>query len=1101
MPAEDKKSSRGHVHASQLPHFSADALERLTTNIASKLKEPANGTVLRKPNAKPRKNRPEQVRNGRGLSNRTQAPKSTPAVQRNGTLPATKAIATNPTSKYGQGKKRLRDGRVKMSDSVSKGDDVNKIKLGSRPEKTPLQETSNIEDDIEALGGTKDDLELIADVPSDSEMEGDITGFSGASGDSLTKELEKLVRGLGVDKASQKEILKSSSPEERETLQGTELQAHNGKVQGLQEANIRNVDVQVSKPSKKRQISLVLAPQSYWHTIAFPPFPAAPREVASMPHDLTDRIHAYAKSLLENENKQYVAHTTSASSAHQFYSTIMSTGTLSDKISALTLSIQESPVHNMKALESLVGLARKRSRGQAVEVLGALKDLFGPGNLLPSDRKLRTFATQPALSAVFDPTDFHWTSKDPLPKQLKESHLILWAYEHWLKSTFFEVIKIIETWSNDEVVFARGKSVDYVCQLLKEKPEQEANLLRLLVNKLGDSDKKIASKASFNILQLETTHPLMKPIIISAIESDLIFRPGQSLHARYYAIITLNQTVLTAKEGNVARKLLDIYFSLFIKLLEKPDPAKAAATGVNSTTINKKGEVQGGGGPAGKKAQKKLAEKEKATTVDEDLKEKMLSGVLTGVNRAIPFTNTNDESFEKRLDTLFKVTHSSNFNTSIQALILLQQLNGSHQGSVDRFYRTLYESLLDPRLLTSSKQALYLNLLFRALKADLNVKRVQAFAKRLLQVAAMHQPSFTCGILYLLRELESVFPALSIFLDQHTEASDEEEDFHDVPETQDLPRTNSLPVSHRTKTAYDGRKRDPSHANASESSLWELTTFLTHYHPSVSLFANRLLTHAPMPPKPDLSLNTLIHFLDRFVYRNPKATSTAKGASVMQGGDSSALLVSRYSEKDRSRAPVNSEAFWKMENEKIGADEVFFHKYFNTLGRGREKTRKKKEVRRKGEGASESEGDEEEIWKALVDSRPEVEGGSDGGIFSDDDIDMEDLEDDDEDLGEVGAGLADQDDREDSGGRSLVFEDEDDEALPDSEAEVPSELEDAAFFGRELQSYKSEIEEKEHPEKGEKRSKKRRRLKNLPTFASADDYAKMLGDEDVEQYD
>lgn len=1101
MSSEDNKSSGGHVHASQLPHFSTDALESLTTNIASKLKEPTNGTVPKNPKAKPKKNKPEHVGNKRGLSNGAQAPKSIPAVQRNGTLPATKALATTPTSKSGQGEKRLRDGRVKMPDSVRKGDDVNNIKLGPRLKKTPLQENRNIEDDIEDLGGTKDDLELIADVPSDSEMEGDTTGFAVASGESLTKELEKLVRRLGVDKASQKEILKPSSSEEEGTLQRTEMQAHNGKVPGLQDANGVNVNVQASRPSKKGQMSLAFAPQSYWHTISLPPLPAATEEVAALPHDLADRIHVYAKSLLENDNKQYVAHTTSASSAHQFYSTIMSTGTLSDKISALTLSIQESPVHNMKALESLVGLARKRSRGQAVEVLGALKDLFGPGNLLPSDRKLRTFATQPGLSAVFEPTDFDWTSNDPLPKQLKESHLILWAYEHWLKSTFFEVIKIIETWSNDEVVFARGKSVDYVCQLLKEKPEQEANLLRLLVNKVGDSDKKIASKASFNILQLETTHPLMKPIIISAIESDLIFRPGQSLHARYYAIITLNQTVLTAKEEHVARKLLDIYFNLFVKLLEKADPEKAAATGVNSTTINKKGEVQGGGGPAGKKAQKKLAEKEKATTVDEDLKEKMLSAVLTGVNRAIPFTNTNDESFEKHLDTLFKVTHSSNFNTSIQALMLIQQLNGSHQGSVDRFYRTLYESLLDPRLLTSSKQALYLNLLFRALKADLNVKRVQAFAKRLLQVAAMHQPSFTCGILYLLRELAGVFPVLSTFIDQHAEASDEEEDFHDVPETQELQRPSPLPVPHRTKTAYDGRKRDPSHANASESSLWELTPFLTHYHPSVSLFANRLLTHAPMPPKPDLSLNTLIHFLDRFVYRNPKTTSTAKGASVMQGGDSSALLVSRYSEKDRSTAPVNSEAFWKTESEKIGADEVFFHKYFNALGRGKEKTRKKKEEKRKGEEASESEGDEEEIWKALVDSRPEVEGGSDGGVFSDDDIDMEDLEDDDEDNGEAGEGIADQDEREDTGATSLVLGDEDDEALLDSEAEVPSELEDAAFFGRELQSNQRKTAEKKDRENGEKRSKKRRRLKNLPTFASADDYAKMLGDEDGGQYD
>ena len=1101
MLSEGKKLSGEHVQASQLPHFNSDTLERLTRKIASRIKKPDNGTVSKTPNAEAKKTKLERVGSKRELSNKAKAPKPIPAVQSNGTSPATKATETAFRSKSGQGKKRLRDGRVKVASSVRKGDDVNNIKLGHRAEQTLLPEGSNIEDDIEALGGTKDDLELIADVPSDSEMEGDTMGFNGASGGSLTKELQKLVRQLGVDKAAQKEISKPFSSEEEDKLQSKEMQARNGKGPEPQEANGINVNVQASKPSRKGPLSLAFTPQSCWHAVSLPPLPAAPQEVTALPHDLADRIHEYAKSLLENDNKQYAAHTTSASSAHQFYSTIMSTGTLSDKISALTLSIQESPVHNMKALESLVGLARKRSRGQAVEVLGALKDLFGPGNLLPSDRKLRPFATQPALSAVFDPTEFHWTSRDPLPKQLKESHLISWAYEHWLKSTFFDIIKIIETWCNDEVTFARGKAVDYVCQLLKEKPEQEANLLRLLVNKLGDSDKKIASKASFNILQLETTHPLMKPIIISAIESDLIFRPGQSLHARYYATITLNQTVLSAKEESVARKLLDIYFSLFIKLLEKSDPAKVAATGVNSIAINKKGEVQGGGGPAGKKAQKKLIEKEKATTVDEDLKEKMLSAVLTGVNRAIPFTNTNDDSFEKHLNTLFIVTHSSNFNTSIQALMLIQQLNGSHQGSVDRFYRTLYESLLDPRLLTSSKQALYLNLLFRALKSDLNVKRVQAFAKRLLQIAAMHQPSFTCGTLYLFRELEGIFPALSIFVDQHTEASDEEEDFRDVSENQDLLRSSPLPSIQHTKTAYDGRKRDPSHANASESSIWELTPFLMHYHPSVSLFATRLLTHAPMPPKPDLSLNTLIHFLDRFVYRNPKSTSTAKGASVMQGGDPSALLVSRYSEKDKRRAPVNSEAFWKMESEKISADEVFFHKYFSTLGRGKEKTRKKKEERRKGEEASESEGDEEEIWKALVDSRPEVEGGSDGGIFSDDDVDIYELEDADEDLGEVGEGLTNQDEGEDVGGRSLLLGDEDDEALFNSEAEVPSDFEEAALFGRELQSNERKTAEREDPDKGEKRSKKKRRLKNLPTFASADDYAKMLGDEDEGQYD
>ena len=71
----------------------------------------------------------------------------------------------------------------------------------------------------------------------------------------------------------------------------------------------------------------------------------------------------------------------------------------------------------------------------------------------------------------------------------------------------------------------------------------------------------------------------------------------------------------------------------------------------------------------------------------------------------------------------------------------------------DRFYRTLYASLLDARLGTSSKQTLYLNLLFRSLKADASQERVAAFVKRLIQTLPAHQPAFVCGALHLLGEV------------------------------------------------------------------------------------------------------------------------------------------------------------------------------------------------------------------------------------------------------------------------------------------------------------------------------------------------------------
>lgn len=679
----------------------------------------------------------------------------------------------------------------------------------------PSKDGSILRDEVLALGGTEDDIALMEDVESGSELEGaDIQNVKS----SLNQDLQRLVKDLGINKAGGKEDLIVTSDEEK----------GNSPKDPKEFSNPNDIAIRPRRKDVKNvQSHLVYEPLPEWHAAQLPPIPHPPQPSSAPSKDIIDSVHEYAKHLLDEDNRQYVTRKGSSSSAHQFYSTIMSSGTLSDKISALTLSVQESPVHSMKALESLVVLARKRSRAQAVEVLGALKDLLGPGSLLPSDRKLKAFATQSGLCCFSATAYKEWKSGGSLPKLVEKVHLISWAYEDWLKGTYFEILKIIETWCNDEIAFARGKAVDYVYELLRDKPEQEANLLRLLVNKLGDSDKKIASKTSYNIIQLETTHPLMKPTIVKSIESDLLFRPGQSMHAKYYAVITLNQTVLSGKEETVARMVLDIYFSLFITLLAKPEQAKPILSTSNSVTYNKKGERQGGGGAGGKRAQKKLEMEAKNLTVDEGLQERMMSAVLTGVNRAIPFTRTDDDFFDKHLDTLFRITHSSNMNTSIQALMLIQQLCGTHQAASDRFYRTLYESLLDSRLLTSSKQAMYLNLLYRALRADLKVKRVKAFAKRLLQIVAMHQPPFACGVIYLLRELEGIFANLKTFVDQPEEdESDEEEDFRDVGEADEADQPARARAIQTMKTRhslhYDGRKREPEYSNAERSCLWEI---------------------------------------------------------------------------------------------------------------------------------------------------------------------------------------------------------------------------------------------------------------------------------------
>lgn len=304
------------------------------------------------------------------------------------------------------------------------------------------------------------------------------------------------------------------------------------------------------------------------------------------------------------------------------------------------------------------------------------------------------------------------------------------------------------------------------------------------------------------------------------------------------------------------------------------------------------------------------------------------------------------------------------------------------------------------------------------------------------------------------------------------------------------------------------------------------------------------MTHSPMPGKPDLTLHTLIHFLDRFIYRNPKKSATSlRGSSIMQplaGGDSSGLLVTAGTGR-HPETPVNDQSFYKKSREEVAQEEVFFHNYFSRVSTDKQRREKEENKKKKGKkggktgdgaGADEdddaegSDADEADIWEALVKSRPELEGAGDSG----DDIDLDDLESamdsDDEDgekekeeasedegegegdveaaseLGEqegqvegaddtFGAAQFDDDDEDDEEPFNFDASSED-EAFVDSDAEVPedltSKLEDPAAAS-------STKPEKDGDDKSESK-KKRRKLKHLPTFASAEDYAELLKDED-----
>ena len=58
----------------------------------------------------------------------------------------------------------------------------------------------------------------------------------------------------------------------------------------------------------------------------------------------------------------------------------------------------------------------------------------------------------------------------------------------------------------------------------------------------------------------------------------------------------------------------------------------------------------------------------------------------------------------------------------------------------DRYYMALYRKLLDPGLQTSSKQAMFLNLLFKSMKADLVTKRVKVIRLKYGQFTCVTNP-------------------------------------------------------------------------------------------------------------------------------------------------------------------------------------------------------------------------------------------------------------------------------------------------------------------------------------------------------------------------
>lgn len=1007
-----------------------------------------------------------------------------------------------------------------------KGPGSSSRKRNERPEKPKSRhadDDQDVSDDtlreqVAAMGGTEEDLDLIqgktqgpATNLTDAELSSELMAFMakenmrtkpkpGKAPNVPTKPEPSKTAGSSKNKGPNE----APKPPRKETKKQQSTKPMSQEIPKPSSSNKHVVfdgDDATPKAVEPASLRLLIEPVSDWLHISRPEIHAG-KVPAEVTNDLIATLHDLGRQVMDSENDIYGRLASGEGGRNvilgsmnfsdlQFARTLLMSSkasTLSDRISAVTLLLQSSPVHNLKALELLMSMSGKPSREESSRATRALADWFASGGGLGAD-KLHYFRDQPELPQAAA------AYKTGLSNDLKIC-LCLWAFEDLLKRTYFAFVQLLERQTHDTLVFMRRQAVTQVYVLLRDKSEQEHNLLRLLTNKLGDPDRSVASKASTHLMELLQVHPAMKPIVLREV-SETVLRSQQpsagqnakgNQHATYYGVLTLNQTLFVENDAPLANDIFTVYFQLFdVCLQEEEQPDDGAE-------------------PA--KDKKRWRDRQKVASATQnkaasDVYNRLLAGILTGIRRVFPFTTLSTDALDRHLDTLFRITHTHSFNIAIQALQLIFQVaigtsldgeaaRGFSPHVADRYYRILYDSLLDSRLATTSKQAMYLNLVYKSIKADSDPERVKALVKRLCQILNVQEPPFIVGALVLLGELLKAKPGLRAML---TEAEEEGvEHFEDVDE-----EAPSRPSVAPTVSSYDGRKRDPRFAHAGDTALWDLLPLVDHYHPSVSLNAKQLLRGEKVTSDADLTLNTLMHFLDRFVFKNPKKRTGIKGSSIMQPSLSDAqgdVLVRRT---DAPLSYVNTAAFWSQKPENIPADQQFFHQYFQTKLK-RSHVPEKSEEQAAEEDASEPATDDEEedeIWKAMKSSMPSHEEG--------DDIDQDDEEEDDDEL----LAQLKADAELDGGGEDEVDDGDESEPLPDDEDDDEDDgmfLEDEEDLVPFTNFEEEEDVEEDATAAGKKRSAEeaddgatrssRSKRRAMPSFASAEDYAHMLDSDD-----
>lgn len=237
--------------------------------------------------------------------------------------------------------------------------------------------------------------------------------------------------------------------------------------------------------------------------------------------------------------------------------TALHKGTSKDRANAGALLVQTNPLPNLSALEHLISLT-KMSNKTNIDVFEVVTDLF-INSLLPHHRKLIPIQNRG--------NDWKQLKSKTLDKATKDQIYAYWHYENELKDQYHGYLLNLQSTLQSGKEISKVKAMISSAKLLKSCPEREAFLLTILVNKFGDPDKKVASKATYNLRMVFLSHPNMAQVMAQEVEK-LIFRNNITELAQHYGIGFLS---LLAPIANVetSQKLINICFCFFKIKIEK----------------------------------------------------------------------------------------------------------------------------------------------------------------------------------------------------------------------------------------------------------------------------------------------------------------------------------------------------------------------------------------------------------------------------------------------------------------------------------------------------------------------------------------------------